>query len=110
MVSPMPHSQTWLAAVRWIPLKGGRALQRLKQELIDSLGGIGPARFYLVRRIEGCLSRGELLLARADVMQHLSRTLGEEAAAAQLKDLWSHDSQMQQLQGASAGRRHIQRL
>lgn len=80
------------------------ALPVLKSALLNCLDEKVSASELLRARIEGCRNRGELILARADVMQLLSRQFGEEIAAARLKGLWVGDRQMRLLQAPTPGR------
>lgn len=45
-----------------------------------------------------CRSRGDLLVARFDVMQHLARLVGGQEADRQLHQLWGNDAHIQQMQ------------
>ena len=73
-------------------------VRRLKRELLVCLRQVGIADENLLARIDMCRSRGDLLLARADVMQHLARLVGEQEADRQLHQLWGNDDQIQQMQ------------
>ena len=73
-------------------------VRRLKRELLVCLRQVGIADEYLLARIDMCGSRGDLLLARADVMQHLARLVGEQEADRQLHQLWGNDDQIRQMQ------------
>ena len=94
----------WAAAFGGALLPEQDILPGLKEELLKSLYDGGPDCDYLKARITTCRNRGQLVLARADVMQFLSRRLGEEVAIARLKGLWEGDPQMRQFQGAVPGR------
>ena len=59
-------------------------VRRLKRELLVCLRQAGIADEYLLARIDMCRSRGDLVLARADVMQHLAKLVGEQEADRQL--------------------------
>lgn len=73
-------------------------VRRLKRELLVCLRQAGIADEYLLARIDMCRSRGDLLLARADVMQHLSMLVGEQEADRLLHQLWGNDDQIRQMQ------------
>lgn len=73
-------------------------VRRLKRELLVCLRQAGIADEYLLARIDMCRSRGDLVLARADVMQHLAKLVGEQEADRQLHQLWGNDDQIQQMQ------------
>ena len=73
-------------------------VRRLKRELLLCLRQAGIADEYLLARIDMCRSRGDLLLARADVMQHLSMLVGEQEADRLLHQLWGNDDQIRQIQ------------
>lgn len=78
-------------------------LPALREELLECLSDGGPDCDYLKTRISVCRNRGQLILARADVMQFLSQRLGEEVAAARLKGVWEKDPQMRELGSAVPG-------
>lgn len=73
-------------------------VRRLKRELLVCLRQAGIADEYLLARIDMCRSRGDLVLARADVMQHLAKLVGEQEADRQLHQLWGNDDQIRQMQ------------
>lgn len=73
-------------------------VRRLKRELLVCLREAGLCDEYLLSRVDMCRSRGDLLLARADVMQHLARLVGEQEADRQLRQLWGNDDQIRQMQ------------
>lgn len=73
-------------------------VRRLKRELLVCLRQAGIADEYLLARIDMCRSRGDLVLARADVMQHLAKLVGEQEANRQLHQLWGNDDLICQMQ------------
>lgn len=94
----------WTSAFGGSNLREEAALEGLKDGLLRCLFDGGPDCDFLKVRIRTCRNRGQLILARADVMQFLSQRLGEEVAASRLKGVWEHDPWLRQLQGAIPGR------
>lgn len=97
----------WTAASDGFATRDQDALLVLKSALLKCLDGEVPTSELLRARIEGCRNRGELILARADVMQLLSRQLGEEVAATRLKGLWGGDRKMRLLQAPTPGHHSV---
>lgn len=93
----------WTAASDGFQSREQEALLALKSALLNCLDDKVTTSELLRARIERCRNRGELILARADVMQLLSRQLGEEVAATKLKGLWGGDRKMRLLQAPTPG-------
>lgn len=97
VLSGMSFSSSFLS-ILGIHRRESGDVRRLKRELLVCLRQVGIADEYLLARIDMCRSRGDLLLARADVMQHLARLVGEQEADRQLHRLWGNDDQIRQMQ------------
>jgi hypothetical protein len=80
-------------------------VRRLKRELLVCLRQAGIADEYLLARIDMCRSRGDMLLARATVMQHLARSVGEQEADRLLHTIWGNDDQFRQMQSRQSRRK-----
>lgn len=94
----------WTATFGGFQLRVEDSLQGLKDGLLGCLHDAGSDCDFLKVRILLCRNRGQLILVRADVMQFLSKRVGEEAAATRLKGAWKNDHQMQKLRSTIPSR------